>query len=304
MKIDERKGIIFVLATAFISGFSIWINQFGVKVVNPYIFTGLKNFLVVIFLALGIFLFKEWREFKKLNKNNWLTLIWIGLIGGGIPFLLFFKGLAMTSAAKGAFIHKTMFLYVAILAFIFLKEKLNKKLILAILLLLIGNIFLIKLLPHQELNHGDLLVFLAVLFWSVEQIVSKKAVAKISPRLVAWGRMFFGLFVILSFWLVTGQFNLVFTLNLIQWQWVILTGLFLFGYVLTWYSGIKYIPISVAVCILALGAPVTAFLDLIQGKILNWQDISGLILICLGILLALRTQQISVKIPKLDKVKI
>lgn len=299
-----KKGIFLVLGTAFISGFSIWLNQFGVKVVNPYIFTGLRNFSVVVFLLLIILIFKEWPEFKKLSKKNWLTLILIGLIGGGVPFLLFFQGLSLTSAAKGSFIHKTMFLYVVILAAIFLKEKLNKKLILAILFLLLGNVFLIKLLPAQKLNFGDLLIFLAVLFWSVEQIISKKAVAVISPRLVAFGRMFFGFFIIISFWLVTGQFKLIFTLDFIQWRWTVLTSLILLGYVLTWYSGIKHLPISLATCLLALGGPITALLDLIQGKILNWLEMVGLILICLGVFLVLKTKEFFFRLPKLGRIKI
>ncbi|MFN3301781.1 MAG: DMT family transporter, partial [Patescibacteria group bacterium] len=230
--------------------------------------------------------------------------ILIGLVGGGIPFLLFFKGLSLSTAATGSFIHKTMFLYVTILAFFFLKEKIDKKLIFAIFLLLFGNAFLLKLLPIKKLNVGDLLVFLAVLFWSVEQILAKKAVIHISPRLVAWGRMFFGLLIIIGFWLITNQFSLIFTLNLKQILWVVLTSFLLFGYVLTWYSGIKYLPISTATCLLALGSPITTLLDLTKGKIINWQEIVGSILIALAIFIILLAEKIQFKIVKLGKIKL
>lgn len=299
-----KKGFFLIFLTALISGLSIWISQFGVKVVNPYIFTGLRNFSVVIFLLLIIFIFRKWQEFKKLSKKDWLTLILIGLVGGGLPFLLFFKGLSLTSAATGSFIHKTMFLYVAILAVIFLKEKINKKLTFAILLLLLGNVFLIKLLPMQKINFGDFLVFSATLLWSAEQILSKKAVVKISPSLIAWGRMFFGLFAIIIFWLATKQFSLIFTLDFKQILWTVLTSLLLFGYVLTWYSGIKYLPISVATCLLALGGPITTLLDLTKGKLLSWQETIGLILICFGILFVFKIKEIFPKIIKLGKIKI
>ena len=106
-----KKGYLLVFLTATISGFAIFINQFGVKASSPYVFTWLKN-LSVAFLLTGLLLgMKEVRALKNLTKRQWFSLVSIGLIGGSIPFLLFFKGLSLTAAVKGAFLHKTMFLY-------------------------------------------------------------------------------------------------------------------------------------------------------------------------------------------------
>ena len=279
-----KKGVLLVLITAFISGFSVFINQFGVKMTNPYIFTGLKNIFVAFFILSIILSLKEWNKFKFLSRSNWLTLILIGLVGGSIPFLLFFKGLSLTTAAQGSFLHKTMFIYVIVLAALFLKERVGKNLILAGLLLLLGNIFLLKFMPKFIFNSGDLLVLIAVLFWSVEQILSKKAVMNMPPRMVAWGRMFFGSIFIIIFLLVTNQFHLIFNLSRVQINWVIVTSLLLCGYVLTWYHGIKYLKISEAVCLLALGGPITTLLTLIQGKIISLNEIIGSFLIILGVI--------------------
>ena len=279
-----KKGVLLVLSTAFISGFSIFINQFGIKMTNPYIFTGLKNIFVALFIFAIILSLKEWNKFKFLSRSNWLTLILIGLVGGSIPFLLFFKGLSLTTAAQGSFLHKTMFIYVIVLAALFLKERVGKNLILAGLLLLLGNIFLLKFMPKFIFNSGDLLVLIAVLFWSVEQILSKKAVMNMPPRMVAWGRMFFGSIFIIIFLLVTNQFHLIFNLSRSQINWVIVTSLLLCGYVLTWYHGIKYLKISEAVCLLALGGPITTLLTLIQGKIISLNEIIGSFLIILGVI--------------------
>ena len=183
-----KKGFFLVSLTAFISGFSIFINQFGVKMTNPFLFTGLKNVLVALALSAVILSFKRGKQLKSLSKNNWLILVLIGLVGGSIPFLLFFSGLSLTTAASGSFLHKTMFIYVMILAAIFLREKISKNLILAGSSLLLGNIFLLKFIPQFKFNSGDLLVLIAVLFWSVEQILSKKAVMVMSPRMVEIGR--------------------------------------------------------------------------------------------------------------------
>src|SRR3989344_4198039 len=135
----QTKGYFLVFMTAIISGFSIFINKYSVSVINPYIFTFLKNALVAAFLCAVVLTAINRQELKSLGKKQWGLLFLIGLIGGSIPFLLFFKGLLLTSAAGASFIHKTMFLWVIVLATIFLKEKITRVQLFAGLMLLGGN---------------------------------------------------------------------------------------------------------------------------------------------------------------------
>lgn len=270
----NKKGILLVLSTAIISGFAIFINQFGASVINPYIFTGLKNITVAVLICCLLLMMKDWRILKGLNKKKWGLLLAIGLIGGSIPFLLFFKGLSLTTGAQGAFIHKTMFIYVAVFAVIFLKEKISKKLLFGGLFLLLGNAFLLKFIPHS-LGKGDLLIILATLFWAAENTISKYALRELSSRIVIWGRMFFGSIFILIFLAVTGQLSLIGTLNANQIIWVLVTGIILLGYVGTWYTGLKYIPVSMAAPILLLGAPITALLSFIYTGSISWNQVLG-----------------------------
>ncbi len=299
---NESKGIKYAFLTALISGLSIYLNKFGVSVINPYIFAGLKNLMVVIFLIALILILKEWKQFRNLSKKQWGLLTLIGLVGGSVPFLLFFKGLSLTTASKGSFIHKTMFLYVAILAILFLKEKISKGLIIGILALLFGNILMLKIRP-QALNIGDLMVFGATLLWAVEQIISKYTLRSISPLLVIFGRMFIGSLVIMGFWLTTGQFSLVFNVNSSQFTWTLVTALLLLGYVGTWYTGLKYVRVSVATAVLAIGGPITSLLALIfDHKFLGTQEILGVILIVLGAVLVIGIGKIIYGFKKLSKV--
>jgi len=284
---NKAKGLLLVLMTALISGISIFINQFGVSVISSDIYTFLKNLIAGLFILAIIILFKEFKEVKLLKKNDWLTLTSIGLIGGSIPFLLFFKGLALSTSGNASMIHKSMFLFVAILAIIFLKERLNKLLIAGILIILIGNVFLLKLNPQNLLSVGDLLILIATLFWAVENVISKKAVTTISPRIVAGARMFFGSFFILIYLLFTKQLVSLASIDLNQMLWVLLTGFILSLYLLTWYSGIKYIKISTATCVLALGAPITNILSLIQGNSLALNQYLGISIIIFGLVLVM-----------------
>jgi len=257
---NKNKGILLILSTAFISGLAVFINKFGVSVINPYIFAGLKNIIVALLVISWLLMFKDWKVLKKLTKKQWFLLLMIGLIGGSIPFLLFFKGLSITSGAQAAFIHKTMFIYIAILAIIFLKEKMSKGFLIGGLLLFIGNILLLKIIPYQ-FGRGDFLIFLATLFWAGENILSKYLLRELSSRIVIWGRMFFGSIFIFIFWIITGQAHLVLSLNLAQLGWVMITAVFLFGYVFTWYSGLKNFKVSEAAIILLLASPITTLLS-------------------------------------------
>lgn len=290
---NKQKGLLLVLATAVISGVSIYVNSLGVKFGNPYVFTGMKNLLVgAAFLSL-ILMLKELKSLRKLSRKDWWRLSLIGLVGGAIPFLLFFKGLSMTIAAQGSFIHKTLFIFVSFLAIVFLKEKLNKSLLIGLGALLIGN-FLFLGIKFTGINWGDALVLLATLFWAVEIIISKKALQSLSPRIVAWGRMFFGSVFIGVFLIATGQISSVFTYNPQQWFWILITSAFLFGYVFTFYHGLKYVRASVATAVLALGAPITGLITLIAQQGIVWvpQKLSGLLLIVIGIGLIIGYRQI------------
>jgi len=292
----KNKGYILVFLTALISGFSIFINKFGVSLANPYIFTGLKNIVVAVFLSCLLIYLKDLKVLKSLAKKDWILLVLIGFIGGSVPFLLFFKGLSLTTAAQGSFFHKTMFLYVAILAAVFLKEKISREFLIGALFLLSGSALILKTIPHS-FGIGDLYIVLAALFWAGENVLSKHTLRRLSGRVVAWGRMFFGSLFILLFLLMTSQISLVGALTPNQMVWVLITSVFLFGYVITWYSGLKYVPVSRAACILLLGSPITTLLSVVfLNSIIIPGEIFGVSLTLLGLILILGGKYVSTKL--------
>ena len=139
-----NKGICFALITAFISGLAIFLNKFAVGFwMDSSVFTAGKNIIVAVLLTGLLLLWGKFGEFKFLAKNDWLYLVLIGFIGGSIPFLLFFKALALMPSSNAAFIHKTLFIWVALLAVPILKEGLSKLQIFAFLVLVAG-IFMIN----------------------------------------------------------------------------------------------------------------------------------------------------------------
>lgn len=281
---QDNKGFILVFMTAMISGFSIFLNKFGVAMTNPYLFAGMKNVVVGIFL-LGFILLYDKKIIQSLKSKQWLLLVFIGLIGGAIPFLLFFKGLSITVAVKAGLLHKSMFIVLAALSWVLYKAKVSKMISIGLLGLIIGNIIYLNIRSFT-FNWGDVLIIEAVLFWAMEIILAKKLLQDLPARVVAGGRMIFGSIFIWLFLLFTNQAVLVLDMTLQQFAWIGITAVLLFTYVITFYSGLKYISAVQATSILALGAPITGVLSaLFLGKNIVAYSWFGLILIIFSILL-------------------
>ncbi|MFH0852743.1 MAG: DMT family transporter [bacterium] len=294
----NKKGLLLVFFTAVISGFSIFINKYGISGTDPYIFTFLKNVMVAVVLSGFVLLAKEWRQLAKLTKKQWLILVTIGFVGGGLAFLLFFKGLSITSAAQGSFVHKTMFVYTMVLAAIFLREKIRKEMIIGGLLILAGNLLALKTL-NLSFNRGDFYVFLATLLWAAESIISKYVLRDLSAKIVAWGRMFFGAVLILIFLAANGQLAMIGHISFEQTLWIEITSLILFGYVITWYSGLKYVSVSAAASVLILGSPITIFLAFAATGKISFGEIISSGLIMSGLAMILGFQYILERIKQL-----
>jgi len=287
----SRTGLLLVFFTAIISGFSIFINSFGVKGFDSSVFTFSKNVVVALLLFSIVILLKQFNELRQLNKKQWLQLIGIGFIGGSIPFLLYFKGLQMATGAAAGFIHKTMFVYVAVFALLFLKEKMTKGLFVGALFLLIGNYFMIR---HDfNLSFGNFLILIATVLWAAENTLAKYVLKEVSGTVVAFGRMFFGSLFILVFLLFTGKAPIIFFMSYNQYLWIALTSIFLLLYVFTYYNGLKHIKVTTAACILALGAPITTLLSFIfSGAQISLHEGLGMLFIAAGVIFVVWLSQL------------
>jgi drug/metabolite transporter (DMT)-like permease len=278
---NQKKGLLLVFGTAVISGISIFLNGISVKLIEPSALTFSKNAIVAV-LLLGIIIgISKFKILLKLKHKDWLYLGLIGLIGGCVPFLLFFNGLKMIGSDAGSFLHKTMFIFVGVFALFILKEKArNRWLIFAAFMLLISN-FLLLNVQFPAFNSGYLFVLTATMMWALENVISKKLLQKeMDPLILAFGRMFFGAIFITLYLIPTGNMNTVLTMSNIQWIWTTVTALMLLGYVLTWYKGLKFVPVTTASIILLLGAPITTTLNLVLlQKSITVQETAGLIIV-------------------------
>ena len=197
----------------------------------------------------------------------------------------------MATGAAAGFIHKTIFVYVAIFALLFLKEKLTRGLFFGALLLLIGNYFMI--MPDFYFSIGHVLIVIATMFWAAENTLAKYVLKELSGTIVAFGRMFFGSLFILIFLLITGKAPIILSISYTQYLWILLTAAFLLIYVFTYYNGLKFVKVTTASCILALGAPITALLSFVfNGTQISLYEGLGMLLIVVGVISVIWLSQI------------
>ena len=275
-----RTGILLALTTALISGVSVYLNKFAVQALpDPFVFTALKNTLVG--LTLAIFLAGTWRP-VSLSRTRWLGLAALAVVGGSVPFLLFFKGLAEASAPSAALIHKSLFLWVALLAAPLLSEKPGKWTLLGLACLALGQ--LLNGWPKAwGWGGGETLILMATLLWAVETIVAKRLLPDVPTALAATARMAGGAIVMWLYLIGAGKAGGAFALTADQWGWVGLTSLFLLGYVGTWYAALKRAPATDVTAALTLGAVITTVITIVvEGKPIAATPLIGLALMIAG----------------------
>lgn len=260
---DTQKGIYLAIIAAIISGVSIFINKFAVGLISPpLLFTAVKNAGVGLLIVAVILLFGKWREILKVKRSDVIYLVLIGIIGGSLPFYLFFTGLSQVPAINGAIIQKTLVLWVAVLALPLLKEKLSKKQLLAVMLLFTGN-FLIGGFKGFKFSQGELYVLLATVLWGVETVLAKKVLFRVGPDLVTGARMGLGSIILLTAAAATSSASFSRGLNLspVQWFWLLLTMATLLSYVMIWYRALKLAPATSVTAVLVASTLVTNLLS-------------------------------------------
>lgn len=255
------RAIFLSLSAAVFSGVNGFLTKSAVtEVGDPVVFTFLKN-VIVSLIFLGVFLwFRKSNEIREASSRDKRLLFLIGIIGGGIPFLLYFIGLSMIPAATAVFIHKTLFLWVAMLAVPFLGERVDWLHAFALGLLLFG-ILLFQVPVGHSFGLGETLVLLATILWAIENILAKKVLHHVSSLSAMSARMVLGSAVIFLWLIVSGKGGGIFSLSWSAWGWTLLTSFLLAGYVSCWYRALSLAPAGFVVSLLVPAAFITGALS-------------------------------------------
>jgi len=285
----RRAGVALAGVAACISGVAVFVNGYGVRRWgDATAYTTAKNLVAAIVLGFVLLAGTATRSRTapraRLGRREWAGVGAVALIGGSVPFVLFFEGLARASSTDAAFVQKTLVVWVALLAVPLLHERIGPLHFAAIALLVVGQAALTGGVPHLVTGAGVTMVFAATLLWAVETVFAKWLLGTVPPFALGAARMGGGVVVLLGWLAVRGTLGDLADAGTAAWGWVLLTGVILAAYVGTWYSALARAQAVDVTALLVVGALVTAALDTgIKG--VPAPDPVGLVLVATGGLL-------------------
>jgi len=278
-------GIAAAAVTAIVSGFAVFINGYGVRrFPDATIYTTAKN-LVAGALLLGLLASTSSAASTRLPRTGgqrW-GLLAVAVVGGSIPFVLFFEGLSRASSTDAAFIHKTLVAWVAVLAVMLLRERITALHVGAIGLILAGQAAVRGGVGLPVADTGELMILAATWLWAVEVIVAKRLLRDLAPLTVGAARMAAGSVVLIGWVAVTGRLGDLASLSASQLAWALLTGVLLTAFVAGWHYALSLAPAVDVTAVLVGGALVTAILDAAAKGTALAPQAEGLVLIAAGV---------------------
>lgn len=278
----RANGIALAFAAALVSGVSIYVNAHAVRHFgDATVYTTAKNAVAGVLLIALLALAPRRREPARPRLGRrWPALAAVAIVGGSVPFVLFFEGLAHAQATQASFIQKTLVVWVALLAVPILRERFRTPHAAAIVLLVVGQAWLVGHLGTVTFGSGEVMILGATLLWAVETVFVKHLLGSIPSRTLVAARMGGGTVVLFAWLAVSGKAGQLSGFGVEQWRWIGVTGLLLSAYVATWYAALARAQAVDVTAMLVFGAVVTAGLSgAADGAPVN---VTGAILVAVG----------------------
>lgn len=274
-------GYLAAVLAAAISGVSVFVNGLGVRTfADPLLYTCLKDGLVGIALLVPLVFAPGLRaEYRQISPRTWMWLVALALTGGSVPFALFFTGLQLTTPATGALINHFQFVLVALLAVIFLKERIRPAVWTGFLVLLVGTLLGTNLGALQW-NQGAWLIALSTVLFAIDFVIAKHLLQGVSTVMVLTARMTMGTVMLSAYALAAGRLVSPTQLTAEQWRFVLITGLLLLLFTATTFTAIRHASVSAVLAIGSAAPIITTLLQVVstEGFVIAAVDVIGLVL--------------------------
>lgn len=142
-KIVKRKAwLIYALLSALFASLTSILGKVGIENVESNLGTAIRTIVVLVMAWIIVFATKKQRDVKKIDKRSLIFLILSG-VATGASWLCYYKALQDGLASIVVPIDKLSILVTVLFAYIFLKEKLSKKSLLGLILIIVGTLLLL-----------------------------------------------------------------------------------------------------------------------------------------------------------------
>lgn len=198
----RQSFLLFLTATIWGSGFVA--QSIGMDHVTPFTYTFFRTFIGALVLLPVIYFLKQ-RGTKKSTPTHYrrkdllIGSICCGIcLVGGESFQQF--GLVTTDAGKAGFITSLYIVFVPIVG-LFLGKKLNRFIVLGVLLSLFG-FYLLCIKQSFTIEHGDFLILICAIVFCFHILTIDHFVAKCDGVLLSCGQFFAASFIALLLMLI------------------------------------------------------------------------------------------------------
>ncbi len=303
-------GVMVAGLTALVSGVSVFVNGYGVRAgASPTLYTTAKNLVAFAVLAVvaAVGLARRRRAAGPAGRfvsvaapratgggtvadppsarRRWLTrlgLAYVAVVGGGLAFVLFFNGLAQSEPAPAAFWRDTLVVWVALLAGLFLRERVRWWNVTAIALVVVGEIVVTGGVGRLGAERGEWEVLASSALWAVEVVVARRLLTERPPATLALVRMGGGGLTLVAYLAASGALSGLWALTADQVHWALWTGLLLGAYVATWMTALARARALDVTSVLAAGALLTWLLQWVAGTVTPAASALGFALVAAG----------------------
>lgn len=182
---SQRFGYLFAVLAAVMFGSVSVLAKPLVSTVNPLLLSS----MIYLIAAATLTPLAQKQSFPSIKKN-YLLILAISICGAVIAPSLFFIGLTHATASDAALIANGEVFFSVLLAMVFFKERLGKIGYVATALILAGMIIVTTDMNFsdftlQQLHYQDMLLILSMLFWGIDNNLSRILAEKIHVAKIA-----------------------------------------------------------------------------------------------------------------------
>lgn len=140
--VKGKAWLIYALLSALFASLTSILGKVGIENIESNLGTAIRTIVVLIMSWIIVFATKKQSDVKKIDKRSLIFLILSG-IATGASWLCYYKALQDGLASIVVPIDKLSILVTVLFAYIFLKEKLSKKSLLGLILIVVGTLLLL-----------------------------------------------------------------------------------------------------------------------------------------------------------------
>lgn len=237
---------------------------------SPAMLTMLRLLFIVIFL-IGLSSYKK--HFKRVNKSNLLSIVFLGIIGVYINQWSFFVGLQTADPTTSALILATTPILTSILAAVFLKEKLTIRMLIGSIVAVIGIFFVVTKgsLSSLHIDRGLFWIVITMITFAIMIIMTRLLSHKVDPLTITFYSNVVGLVVAIPFaFLLDAPIKV--SPRISDWSFLIGTAVVVHGIAtLIWNNYIRHVDASKA----SILSNLEPFVAMLMGFILLYKPITS-----------------------------